>query len=761
MERYCTFGRITIGKIICLFLLFLPSLLHAQSITVLEKSSKTPIPSAHVLLKTSDGNSESCHLTDANGQVIIAPAFFKKQLSISISYLGFKKITDTLILSSDKIYYLEEENQLLNEVVVTAQYAPGSPENSVHKIRIIDRKKIELMNAQNLRDVLSNELNIRLSQDNILGSSMSMQGMSGENVKILIDGVPVIGRTNGNIDLSQINLNTIERIEIVEGPLSVNYGTNALAGTINLITKKQQNSSIETKAAGYYESTGTYNVNAKAGYSKKKNTILISGGRHFFDGWSDGDKISVHNNKPQLADSSRYKSWKPKEQYFGELNYSHRWKEKNLNYRGGYFSEKITNRGYPRLPYGETAFDDAYRTWRNDHALHLNGKIGKKSNLNIQTAYNRYKRIKNTFFKDLTTLAQTFTENSGDQDTTLFTLFNSRGSYSTSNNSSKLNFESGYDINYETMTGLRIENNHQFIGDYAIFGSAEYAPIKSTIIRPGLRYAYNTSYKAPLIPSLNVKYSWRDKTSFRGSYARGFRSPSLKELYFLFVDINHNIRGNRNLQAESSDNFSFNVNHNRTKGKTIYKLEGSLFYNQIKNMITLAYLESTSFSYINIGEFISKGVQLNAEIGISHFKFSTGYSYTMRSNLLSETYSDIKKFNGSSEWRSSIVYDWKKSGMRFSVFYKYTGKLPGYALGNQDEIIQTFLEDYHMTDLTMSKNFCKKKINLSAGVKNILNVKNINAVSASSAHSSSSGSMPMSTGRLYFIGVDFNFNSKK
>ena len=59
--------------------------------------------------------------------------------------------------------------------------------------------------------------------------------MSGENVKIMIDGVPVIGRQNGNLDLSQLNLLGIEHVEIIEGPLSVNYGNNALVGTINLI----------------------------------------------------------------------------------------------------------------------------------------------------------------------------------------------------------------------------------------------------------------------------------------------------------------------------------------------------------------------------------------------------------------------------------------------------------------------------------------------------------------------------------------------
>lgn len=731
-----------------------------QEITVLDKSSQLPVPSAHVILALADGSQEGFFLTNENGIVTGQKDYYQKKIAIKISFLGFKTITDTLLLNKNLIFYLEEENQILNEVVVTAQYAPGSPENSVHKIRVIDRKKIELMNAQNLRDVLNNELNIRISQDNILGSGMSMQGMSGENVKILIDGVPMIGRLNGNIDLSQINLNNIERIEIVEGPLSVNYGTNALAGTINLITKKNQSTFLDSKITGYYESTGTYNANFRAGISKNKNTISLSGGRNFFDGWSDGDKISFPDNQPQPADSSRYQSWKPKEQLFGELNYSYLWKEKTVSYRGSYFQEKITNRGYPRLPYGETAFDDAYKTWRNDHSIHAGGKINEKTRFTFQAAYNHYKRIKNTWFRDLTTLAQTLTENPGDQDTTVFTLFNTRGNFTTTRDSSKVNFEGGYDINYETTTGLRIENNNQTIGDYAIFTTAEYQPAKSWMIKPGLRYAYNTSYKAPLIPSMNIRYRLKEKMNFRVSYARGFRAPSLKELYFFFVDINHNIRGNQELKAEQSDNFSFNTNYNFTKGKIIGKIDGGLFYNHIRNMITLAYVESTLFSYINIGEFVSRGVQLNGELGIQHIKMSLGYSYTQRSNLLGENVT-VDKFSGTNEIRSSFVVEWKKQNMRFSLFYKYTGKLPGYFLDENENVVQSFLDDYHMMDFTMSKSCWKKRINISTGVKNILNVRNLNAVSSSTGHSGGSGNVPLSTGRLYFLGIDFNFNSKK
>src|SRR5690242_6859536 len=96
------------------------------------------------------------------------------------------------------------------------------------------------MAAQNLKEALSYELNIHLMEDNILGSGLQIQGIGGENVKILIDGMPITGRQNGNIDLSQILMDNVERIEIVEGPLSVSYGTDALAGTINIITKKNQ-----------------------------------------------------------------------------------------------------------------------------------------------------------------------------------------------------------------------------------------------------------------------------------------------------------------------------------------------------------------------------------------------------------------------------------------------------------------------------------------------------------------------------------------
>ena len=129
----------------------------------------------------------------------------------------------------------------LGEVVVTGQYKPQSAKNSVYQVRTISKERIQKQGATKLQDVLSNELNIRFSQDLATGGSdITMMGLKGQNVKILIDGLPMVGRqgTSNEIDINQIDINSIERIEIVEGPMSVVYGADALAGVINIITKK-------------------------------------------------------------------------------------------------------------------------------------------------------------------------------------------------------------------------------------------------------------------------------------------------------------------------------------------------------------------------------------------------------------------------------------------------------------------------------------------------------------------------------------------
>ena len=727
-----------------------------SQITVLNAKNKTAIPFVHIQAIFESTKKDTLVLTNWSGKAIIKGNEGEK-VTLSISYMGYKPTNKTITIEKNLTVFLNEDAITLNSFVVTGQYSENSPEKAVQKITIIDKKKIEKMAANNLKDVLSNEMNIRLSQDNILGSGMSLQGMSGENVKILIDGVPVIGRLNGNVDLSQINLNDIERIEIIEGPMSVNYGTNALAGVINLISKKNTKKRVNFGVNSYNENIGQYNLDAIISGSYKKHSLSFSGGKNYFDGWIDGDQ--TFGEKQKIADSSRFKSWKPKTQYFGKANYNYQLKNGNIKYTFGLFNEKIINKGYPRLPYYEKAFDDYYYTNRIDNALVFNKRLKHDRAINVNISYNDYKRVKNTFFKDLTTLEQVQTANSSDQDTTRFNQWIIRSTFSTSKDSSKINYEIGMDLNTQNAYGKRIENKTQQMGDYAGFLSLEYKPFENTIIRPGVRYSHNTIYEAPVTPSLNVKQTI-GKFNLRASYAKGFRAPSLKELYFDFVDINHNIVGNTNLIAEQSHNFNFSANYTKNIKSYLVKMEISSFYNKIKNLITLAQKTGSEYSYVNIGDYQTHGFQINNNISYKHFKFGIGGSLIGRYNYLSEEL-DVQKFSYAPELKSNLNYELPEYDMFFSVFYKFTGKLPSFRINSSNEITQRFVNSYQTADLSIGKKFWKKRINLILGSKNLFDVKNVNSFTSGSAHSGNSGGSPIAMGRTYFVKISLNLSYDK
>src|SRR5690606_16454968 len=156
---------------------------------------------------------------------------------ITTSALGILLIPG--MLTAQENLSLRENDSLqvntLEEVVVTGQYEPKSIRNSVFKIRTISSEQIQLRGSVTVENILNTQLGVRFFNDLVLGESdIELMGMSGQNVKVLIDGVPLLDRGESRQSLSQVDVNNIDRIEIVEGPMSVSYGTDALAGVINI-----------------------------------------------------------------------------------------------------------------------------------------------------------------------------------------------------------------------------------------------------------------------------------------------------------------------------------------------------------------------------------------------------------------------------------------------------------------------------------------------------------------------------------------------
>ncbi len=730
---------------------------HAQSV-IKVFDEEGPVPFVKIKYTTSNDSISKYILTDITGTAKIDNLPSDNDLYLVISRMGYHSVSDTIHSNIEKTYQLIPSSTMIDEVCVTGEYTPTSTTQAVNKITVIKREAILKSGASTLNEILNYQTNIRIQQDNVLGSGLSMGGMSGENVKILQDGVPVIGRLNGNIDLSQINLDNVERIEIVNGPLSVNYGTNALAGTINIITKKNLHPGWSGNIQGYYESIGNYNLSGNLSYRRKNHTIKINGGRKYFDGWRP-EETFITFPKETLADTNRALQWNPKLQHFGEIQYIFNQKSWTINPFFRYYQEKITNRGFPLTPYYETAFDDYYYTQRIDQGVNIDRPF-KKGNLKAIAGYNYFNRIKNTYFKDLTTLDQSLSPNASDQDTSTFDLKILRVSYS-SKRKSFFNYQVGTDINIESSYGKRIKDQTQSIGDYAIYSTAQIELFnKKLTIKPGARYAYNTIFPAPVTPSINLKYDL-EKVQIRTTFAQGFRSPTLKELYFDFVDINHNIQGNLDLVPENSLNLSAAITWLKAvQSKNLVKAELSAFYNDFQNLITLGQIADGSFTYINIGEYSTTGLQSEISYRQSNFKAQVNLAYTGRYNFAQSD--QLPDYIFSPEVGTNLTYQFLKKKYSINLFYKYNGKLLRYSLDEDDNILTSETDHFQIVDLSISGYFMNKSLLLTVGGKNLLNVKNVNVtgISGSGAHSSA-GNLAAGRGTSIFVALNYRFKHYK
>lgn len=745
-------------KAICILLFISVSITtFGQQEVVITGDNGEGLPGAHFnALSVSKGDSSRIIRKIANNNGVIVLPETEGMYIICVTYYGYDAYVDTLeltLLSSINM----RQPQVLEEMVVTAQSKTTTVENAVQKVTVINEEQIRNSGAINLSDILTYQTGIRLSQDNVLGSGMDLGGVSGQNVKILIDGVPVIGRQNGNIDISQINLNNVGRIEIIEGPLSVNYGTNALAGTINIITRKNKKEDIAAELNPYFETIGNYNLTGSLSLRRKKHAIILDGGRNFFDGWTSGDSF-IDFPKERLADTNRVKTWKPKEQYFGGMRYTFTGNKWNTSLFAKGFKELIINRGMPSAPYYETAFDDYYHTLRLDGGINTEVRF-KKSKITALLAYNDYHRIKNTYFRDLTTLNDVLSGTPGSQDTTRFDQYTSRIIYF-GNAGSRIAYQIGTDLNHSTGWGARINSGKQSIGDYAAFATIDWNILDSLVVKPGLRYAYNTTYNSPPIPSLNILYRIK-KVSFRASMARGFRAPDLKELYLDFVDVNHNITGNPDLKSEDSWNYSLFINWMRKSGKNgMLKFEYGAYYNSIHNLITLGIVENSAYTYINIGEYSTIGQQFSAIYRTKRLMINANATYIGRYNIESVD-RDVAAYSFSPEFGVRLNYHFIPERLQANLFCKYNGKMQSFYVDADDAVVLSQQDAYTILDASISADLLgKKQLQVTLGAKNLLNVKQVNVVGQSQGVHSSTTNFNAARGFSMFLSVKYRFTSK-
>uniref|UniRef100_UPI00404722AD TonB-dependent receptor plug domain-containing protein n=3 Tax=Roseivirga sp. TaxID=1964215 RepID=UPI00404722AD len=754
------------GLQLVFLILLIPCNTFAQSLSFYDKETGKSIDGLVVEVTSINSKTFTLKITDSQGKVNVEEASFP--LILSTSHLGYEVFRDTLFSADDFNFYLLPIINQLEEVIVTGQFTPQSARNSVFRVQTIDAVEIQKRGALTLEEALTSQLNIRVSQDLALGSaSISMQGISSQNVKVLIDGVPLVNRVgNGNgADLSQISLQNIARIEIVEGPMAVNFGANALAGVINLITKKDFKN--KTEIGAYFQ---TESVGNEYGLDKGRHIQSLSLNHRFDPSWSvllnaqHNDFLGFQGNA-----NPRQHEWNPKEQWTGNALLKYELKNHSIHYRLDALDQVINDFGSPQnnfQPDGQNqpfAIDESFHSKRLTHQLQSEGKLPFLDRYSAFASYSDFERQKTRFSKNLVTNQERLTTGEGDQDLSTYRVWEFGGTgFLKSGNSN--DFQLGYQLSFEEVGGGRIQEGQQNIEEYAIYALSELNLSKFTL-RPGIRYTYNSTFGAQLIPSLQLKYDASELARFRVSLGKGFRSPSVRELYFEFIDSNHRIFGNPDLKPEKSNHVSLNILSQYKIASNLVKLDLNFFFNDIEDQISIGQNvnDNTSTTYLNIDRFKTLGASINQSLAIGSFSGRLGFSYIGRYNQISEEDQDLSSFFYSPELNSNLSYELPNKASSLSLFYKYTGRVQAYFTDTNDQNEQVTsigeIKGYHWVDATAVHSI-NKAFDLAFGARNLLNIKQVNNSGISGGAHSGGASVPVSYGRSYFLKLSYKLNLK-
>lgn len=465
---------------------------------------------------------------------------------------------------------------------------------------------------------------------NAMGNNLRIKGLNSRYILFLVDGERLVSESaGGSVNLDQIDVNTIKRIEMVDGASSALYGSNAVGAVINIITKEPVHT-IEVGTDQTWENYNTWRSRLEAGTSLKKFSARAGGFRNASDGFgSTGDG-------PYAA---RY------EDYGSNLKLGYKLAERSdINVIGRYFRHETFN------PEGSL---NVKHSLTDNLAVGANGGFttpNNKNTLRVSANFNKY--------FDYDVLEKKDNEHTLKNSAAYF----SSRAVNTLILSDKWDLVGGLEYNHEenfATSTLGAEPTTKSIDDANLFTQAQYKLLKNFEVVAGARYTYNSQFGSALTPKLSLMYGVNG-FRFRGGIGTSFRAPSIKELYY---DFDHRgmfwMYGNPDLQPEKGLYTSLSVEY--TRGGFNASVSG--YHNKIDNKITLYDVITEQGKnekyYKNVSSATLKGVDVNA--AYTFFKqlvLKGNYSYCdATDNSTGLQLSSNVKHSGtvSATWNGSIM----------------------------------------------------------------------------------------------------------
>ena len=518
------------------------------------------------------------------------------------------------------------------DVVVTATRTAEEVKVVPQTVEVITANEIEQLGATDVYSALRLASNIDVSSTGMAGHNVMIRGMSTNHTLILIDGKRFAGEdtsaTQNVYALGRLSLSNIERIEIVRGSASAQYGSDALGGVINIITKKSEKPSTTVGI-----STGTDAINNYYHFDFGKQGKFSS----TFDARFTDSRKNMHD-----GDSGS--------NYYGpiqDFNFSGTYdlgNNKQIDLTLGYYNEH-TKADYADTWTSSGAFQTSKdkREWydykRYDYSLGYSGKMDSGDYM-IRAFYSKLDKENKLYNNraDLPGMMETILGGmypKYDWDKSEYTLWGIEGKTTNQIDDNHL-LTFGGEYRQNTVEGTRLgdggDNPHQMsqtgngytntkwysdkeINTWAGYIQDEWMVNDKLLLIPSIRYDHDSSFGGETTPKIGATYFLSDNSRIKANWGKGFKAPTISELYMAMHRAmggqTVNVYGNPDLQPEKSTSWdiSFEAEKDDNFGKITY------FNNDVKNLITTKQIGDSYYDqkYINIDEAKINGVEL--EIG--------------------------------------------------------------------------------------------------------------------------------------------------
>ncbi|WP_254614614.1 TonB-dependent siderophore receptor [Myxococcus sp. CA056] len=538
---------------------------------------------------------------------------------------------------------------------------------------VITRADIVASGARDASELLAAHPGLEVVQT-FAGASLQVQGLGPEYVLVLVDGERVAGRVAGSVDLSRLSLEDVEQVEIVKGPSSVLYGSDAVGGVVNFITRRARKPlGGELRVA--YGALERLDLDATGEARGEGWGLRLSGGLQRRASY-DLEPADVGTTGSSLEGFDVSAS--------GDLK-----GEGPLSLEGSAGFSRRTQRGVD-LGVAGAVFDRASRDTSINSRLAPSWKLNSGATLRVEGSYSHFQR---RYLRDQRRASALDTvEDTREQQGRLGTQLDARVGEGHA-------FVVGAEFLGEWLVADRLETGEGDRGRASLYAQDSWtlATGPKLVVVPGARVDVDTQFGTAVTPRLAAKVDPLSWLTVRGSYGWGYRAPGFQELLLDFENpsVGYSVRGNPDLKPERSRSFSVSTEVRPSDASLIWV---SAYQHALRDMIGTTLQqggEQQLFTYVNVARARVRG----GELGLRQrfpWRLSGEVAYTLTDGHDEEL---DRALEGQALHRLTAQATWRHRewGLETWVRAALVGKRPFYPDTDGDGVANPYKSEAYVT----------------------------------------------------------------